>query len=348
MANTGLAGHEPLRIGLVGAGAIAQMAHMPAILASRVAQLGAVIDADISRAKELCDTYGVHVPVFNDIEAVDAPLDAAVVAVPNHLHAQLATRLLKKGLHVLVEKPLAVNRADAQKVVNLAESLNLTLAVGFHTRHSGACQILKRCIESERFGRALRFAHQDGSVGGWAPKSAYNLSKHDAGGGVLVTTGTHFLDRLIWLFGYPGQLEFFDDACGGPESHCIVHFGITGPCGKITGSAVFSKVIGIPENTVVETEKGILVMPRDVDECIQFVPKSAPDMRYSIGLNSTAVDTRSCYQRQLEDFVEACVKGRPPLVSGSDGLQVVQLVDDLYASRQLLDWRNTSIEASIR
>lgn len=346
MGHVSLTSDEPLRIVLVGAGAIAQVAHMPAILASRTAQLGAVVDADAARARELCDAYGIDVPVFNDIDAVNVPLDAAVVAVPNHLHAPLATRLLRNGLHVLVEKPLAVDQTDARALVALAESLELVLAIGFHTRHSGACRILKHCIESERFGRALRYAHRDGSVGGWSPKSSYNLSKHDAGGGVLVTTGTHFLDRVVWLFGYPEHVEFFDDARVGPESHCIARFETKGPHGQVTGSAVFSKVVSLPESTVVEVEEGVLLMPRDVDDYIEFIPGGTNDIRYRIGRDSSVPDPRNCYQRQLEDFVDACRVGRPPFVSGNDGLQVVRLVEDLYACRQPLDWHRFAVGTS--
>lgn len=324
----------PLRIVLVGAGAIAQVAHIPAILASQIAELSAIVDSDVERAKSLCAAFGLRIPVFQDIDAIRGEVDAAVVATPNHLHAPLAKRLLMNGLHVLVEKPLATQLLDAREVVALAEARGLTLAVGFHTRHSGACRAFKRCIESEQFGKALRFAHQDGSIGGWSPKSAYNLDKDKAGGGVLVTTGTHFLDRLIWVFGYPDDCHLLDDATAGPESHCIARFSVKHAGRDIAGSAMFSKIMALPENTVVETEEGMLVMSRDVGDDIYFVPNKNSNLRYSITTNDGVVDPRSAYQRQLEDFVHACQTGGRPLVSGNDGLRVVRLVDQLYSHRQ--------------
>ncbi len=324
----------PLRIVLVGAGAIAQAAHIPAILASRAAVLSAIVDSDIDRANTLCAAFGLQIPVLRDIDAIEDGADAAVVATPNHLHAELAKRLLIKGLHVLVEKPLATDLSDASEVVALAQVRGLTLAVGFHTRHSGACRTLKRCIESEQFGKALRFAHQDGSVGGWSPMSAYNLNRQQAGGGVLVTTGTHFLDRLIWIFSYPNDCQLLDDATGGPESHCIARFSLTYAGREVKGNATFSKIMTLPENTVVETEEGLLVMSSDVADNINFIPNEAPGLRYAISMNGSVDDPRSAYQRQLEDFVHACRTGVPPLASGSDGQQVVRLVEQLYGHRQ--------------
>lgn len=326
----------PFSVALVGAGAISRAAHVPAILASSKARVGAIVDPSEQRARALRDLYGLNVPIYAEVSNIDVPIDAAVVAVPNHLHAPVATSLLDANIPVLVEKPLATTAGDAQSVIAAASARGCVIAVGFHTRHSGACRALCECVRSQMFGEVLSVAHQDGSIGGWAPASAYNLDRRQAGGGVLVSTGTHCLDRLIWMLGFPESAAFYDDSEGGPESHCTVHCGMTSHGRHVGVSATFSKVLDMPENTVVETTEGLLLMQRDSADYVEFLPAGDTRLRYTVRPNDRVVDPRSLYQRQLEEFIEACRGNRATIATGEDGLKVVQLVEKLYEIREPL------------
>jgi predicted dehydrogenase len=218
----------------------------------------------------------------------------------------------------------------------LASAGNVVVAVGYHTRHSGACRVLKYAIASGHFGRAVRFAHQDGGRGGWSPMSGYNLDTNRAGGGVLVTTGTHFLDRLTWLWGAPAKVGFRDNSMGGPESHCIARFEFVHESDSVTGSAVFSKVVSLPESTVVQTTDGLLIMPSDAAETITFRPRRDPMLEYEVRLPGHEPDPRTLYQRQLEDFILACRRVTKPCVDAAAGVRSVELLARLYAAREPL------------
>lgn len=327
---------EAFGVIIIGAGAISRAAHVPAVLASPLAKLVGVIDPDIERAKALCNVYGVNASVAADVEQLDSPFDGAIVAAPNNLHAPISKSLVEKGIPVLVEKPIATTVAAARELVALAESKNVVVAVGYHTRHSGACKALKYCVETEHFGRATRFAHQDGSRGGWSPLSGYNLDTWRAGGGVLVTTGTHFLDRLVWLWGSPDEVTLRDNAVEGPESHCIARFAFRNDSHEVLGAAIFSKVAPLPELTVVQTTEGLLIMPSDAAETITFRPRGDTQLEYEVRLPGYMNDPRSAYQRELEDFIVACRSGGRPCVDATTGTQSLELVARLYASRQPL------------
>lgn len=324
------------RVIIVGTGAIARVAHMPAAIASAHVELVGVVDPDIERAKRLCRDYGISPEVAASAEALGCSFDGAIVATPNDLHASVAKTLLEGGVPVLIEKPIATSVAAAGELVALAQLRDVVCAVGYHTRHSGACRALKQTIEAQQFGRTLGFAHQDGSRGGWSPLSNYNLDSKRAGGGVLVTTGTHFLDRLIWLWGMPSSLEFRDNGYNGPESHCIARFNYAGDAGDMTGRAFFSKVVNLAESTVVETEEGLLLMGSDAAEHITFRPHANPSLEYQVKPRGIGYDPRGLYQRQLEDFAHACQSGQPVCVDGATGALPTRLVADLYAAREYL------------
>lgn len=327
---------DRFRIIIIGAGAISRAAHVPAVLASPLATLVGLVDPDVERARTLCRSYGIDASVGTDIEQLGVSFDGAIVAAPNDLHAPVAMSLVQKGIPVLVEKPVATDVAAAHELAALAESKMVVVAVGYHTRHSGACRILKYAVESGHFGRAVRFAHQDGSRGGWSPMSGYNLNIQRAGGGVLVTTGTHFLDRLVWLWGSPGAVGFRDNSTGGPESHCIARFTFRNDGSEVSGCAVFSKVVSLSECTVVQTTEGLLIMPSDAAETITFRPRRDPRLEYEVRLPGHRRDPRSLYQRQLEDFIAACRSGARPCVDAATGTRSVELLARLYASRKPL------------
>lgn len=327
---------EKFRVVIIGAGAISSAAHVPAVLASPRAHLVGIIDPDLQRAKTLCTQYGIEPKVGTDIEQLDVSFDGAIVATPNDLHAPVAMSLIRKGIPVLIEKPVATNVAAAVQLAELAKATGVVVAVGYHTRHSGACRTLKYAVESGHFGSTVRFAHQDGGRGGWSPMSGYNLDAKRAGGGVLVTTGTHFLDRVAWLWGAPTRVTFRDNSMGGPESHCIAHFYFDNDGRDVSGSAIFSKVISIPEKTVVQTTEGLLIMGSDAAETIVFRPRRDPQLEYEVRLPRHERDARSLYQRQLEDFISACRNGAKPCVDAAAGIESVELLGRLYSARKPL------------
>src|SRR5438046_1314561 len=96
----------PLRIAVVGAGAVSEIYHLPALKRSRRAVLAAIVDADPARAAAVARRFGVATALRDPYE-LPGKVDAAIVATPNALHADIACMLLGEGIHVLCEKPLA-------------------------------------------------------------------------------------------------------------------------------------------------------------------------------------------------------------------------------------------------
>src|SRR5687767_10846932 len=96
-----------LRLGLLGAGAIVQVAHLPVLRRLRNVELRALCDSDLPKARALAERWGISA-VSDDVEdLLHEELDAVLIATPNHLHESHVLAALSANLHVLVEKPLA-------------------------------------------------------------------------------------------------------------------------------------------------------------------------------------------------------------------------------------------------
>ena len=199
------------RLAIVGAGLITRSAHLPTALSLPEIELCALVDPVVSRAAELAEEYGVKPLIVAQIAEVIAKVDGAIIATPNHTHREVAVPLLEAGISTFIEKPLATTVEDGQAIIDAAQRGNAKIGIGHYQRFLDAPRLLKRLLDERYFGHVSRFCDQYGSSGGWPALSAYTLKREAIGGGVLVVTGTHFLDRMLHTWGVPDEVELLDD-----------------------------------------------------------------------------------------------------------------------------------------
>jgi predicted dehydrogenase len=143
-----------LRIGVIGAGRIAQVAHLPAIEKASGVTLVGISDPSPTLASGVAARYGVT--PFTETEALLAQdIDAVIIATPDRLHHPLGMLALGAGKHVLMEKPLAATSAEAQALAAAAAAKNLTLQTGAMKRHDPGLAFARRHLP--RIGRILSF-----------------------------------------------------------------------------------------------------------------------------------------------------------------------------------------------
>jgi predicted dehydrogenase len=338
---------QKFRLAIVGAGLITENAHLPAALASEAVAVAAIVDPAIERAEALARRFGIEPRIARSVDEVMDGLDGALIATPNHTHREIAVRCLDAGVSVLIEKPLAHSYAEGQAIVDAAERSKKVAAVGYCTRFRTSTVLMKRLLDQNFFGEVRRFYHQFGTPGGWGPVSGYILKRASIGGGVLVVTGTHFLDRMLHFWGYPDSSRLADDSDGGAEANAIASFHYGRGSQPLEGMARYSKTTALPGGMVLETEAGIVTLADNDDADIELRPAANPDLRQVIreGSRKPANDV---FLAQLEDFVQACREGIKPRITASEGLQSLRLLDDLYGNRtRLLDrWYDQNAEAS--
>src|SRR5262245_15091863 len=112
---------RPLSLAVVGCGAIAEFAHLPAAAGLDGLRVTALVDRDLGRAEALARRHGVPQAAAEPAQ-LDARPDAALVALPHHLHGPVSREFLRQGVHVLVEKPMALRLAECDAMIEAAEA----------------------------------------------------------------------------------------------------------------------------------------------------------------------------------------------------------------------------------
>lgn len=193
---------ERLKVGIVGGGAIAQVAHLPVLKRMQSVEVQAICDIDMPKARALADRFGVK-DAFDDIEELlrYEALDAVVICSPTHLHESHILAALSANLHVLVEKPLAMSATTAQRIIRLVEKYNRVLMVGMNHRYRPDVQIVRSFVQSGELGAI------ESVRGSWhvfrpgRTQLGWRQRRDQAGGGAMLDLGLSVLDLGLWLGG---------------------------------------------------------------------------------------------------------------------------------------------------
>jgi len=189
-------GETPLRLGILGLGAIGQM-HVRCAIGCDDIQLIGVADVD-EQLRQRATPWGV--PVHADLAALlNAAPDAVVVATPTALHAEHAVACMERGIAVLVEKPIADTAAAAEVMCATAQRHGAVLLVGHQRRHDPVLQVARASIERGDIGRVV-WAHASAT---WFKPDAYfdQSWRRQPGGGPVLINAIHDIDALRFLLG---------------------------------------------------------------------------------------------------------------------------------------------------
>ncbi|EMA8654133.1 Gfo/Idh/MocA family oxidoreductase [Cronobacter dublinensis] len=172
-----------LRVGVVGLGGIAQKAWLPVLSQATDWALTGAFSPTRAKALPVCEAY--RMPYIDSLQALAAQCDAVFVHSATRSHYQVVSELLNAGVHVCVDKPLADNLADAERLVAQARQRNLTLMVGFNRRFAPLYRELKVTLGA---AASLRMdKHREDSVG-----------PHDLRF-TLLDDYLHLVDTALWL-----------------------------------------------------------------------------------------------------------------------------------------------------
>jgi len=197
---------KPLRVGLVGTGAIMRAMHMNGWTALRQAgrvELVAACDTRREAAESLAKEHQVpHVfenfgEMFRKID-----LDLVDIATPNRFHAPAALAAFRAGCHVYCEKPLAPTPADVVRLIAARDKAGKRLMTGQHMRFEGKHEALKRYADAGVLGEVY-YAHVAALRRRGAPGWGAFLTRSLSGGGPLIDIGVHILDLTMWMMGFP-------------------------------------------------------------------------------------------------------------------------------------------------
>lgn len=194
---------ETIRVGVIGTRFGARV-HVPGLRKAPGVRVTALCGTDMRRTREVAGSLGVPDAFDNYRDMLESgEIDAVSIAAPPHLHHNMVLLACECGLHVLCEKPMARNAAEARDMVRMARETGVGHALAYMRRYEPVRRKVKELVDSGFLGQvhsvsviAYRstLANQDARNFSW-------LMEREKGGGVAASVGSHFVDALRWWFG---------------------------------------------------------------------------------------------------------------------------------------------------
>jgi 2-desacetyl-2-hydroxyethyl bacteriochlorophyllide A dehydrogenase len=328
---------RPLRFAVIGCGDIG-FSNARAIAAAANAEVALCHDQTPALAAAAAARHGGEVAASLE-EALDRTrVDAVFLSVPHDLHAPLAIRAAEAGLHVVVEKPLAVDLPAAEEIAAAATEAGVALSVCFSYRYYPTVQAARALVKAGALG-PLRgvtvLFHADKPPSYWSggfsgrAASGWRASRSRAGGGVLIMNLAHYVDLIRYVGGAePAWVAGAGRTDEGAEVEDAVALAVGfggGAIGSFSGSA---STRGAPATRFeLWGELGTLRLEPDPAIYTERALDGVVAGRWSPLAADAPDDTRRVF---VERFADAVLSGRPPEVTAADGLAVQAFLDAGY------------------
>ncbi len=200
--------NKPLRVGIVGCGVVAQIIHLPWLTRQENVLVSALCDTDVRKATMVGERFGIK-NIYTDMEEMfnEQELDVVFILTPTNMHLPMALLALKRGCHLFIEKPVARNASEAQKIADAAKKADRLVMVGMQNRFRADVTPIQTFLEEQQLGEVFFVKTGWLQTGEKLEKSSWMFNKKIAGGGVLLDLGIQLIDLAWWLNGKPRLME---------------------------------------------------------------------------------------------------------------------------------------------
>jgi UDP-N-acetylglucosamine 3-dehydrogenase len=304
--NPGLV-HQPIRFGVAGAGVMGRN-HARVLAESRDVDLTLIFDPDAVVAEGVAAAYGAQA-VTSAGDFAGGGLEAAVVATPNRHHADLAVGLFERGVHVLVEKPIAATVEDAQRIIDAARANHRVLMVGQVERFNPAVETVKRAIEGEDV-----ISIQITRVGPFPPRMGEV--------GVVIDLGVHDIDIIRHLTNSEIseiQPQLVRTRAEREDTALLQFRTESGVIAHVTTNWVTPYKV---RTLQVATRTKFVVADLITRQVTEYFGQQADGSYQTRALNSWPAEP---LRKELDSFIHAIRSGEPPAVTGEDGLRNLEV-----------------------
>src|SRR5215471_11003324 len=329
-----------IHIGLIGGGNITDT-HARAAHAIPGVEVAAIYGSNGEKVGRLCREHGGL--SYTDLEAflAHSPMDLVAIGSPSGLHATHGIAAARRGLHVLVEKPIDITTERADRLIRETEKAGVQLGVFFQDRFQpGLCR-LKRLIDSGVLGRPIL---ADARVKWYRPPEYYAQSRWRGtlaldGGGALINQGIHTVDLLVWLLGDVAHVQArmataLHDIEAEDTLIALLEF-TNGALGVLeTATSVYP---GYPRRLELTGSEGTLILEQDrlvrahlrnphVD--LAGMENEGPS---ESATSPVVADVRG-HQAVLEDFIRAIRTISRPACDGREARRSLALAEAIYTA----------------
>lgn len=311
-----------LKVAVIGAGAMGK-SHARIYSDMDKIELVAICDKDKKTANDMAKKYNAK--PFTDYKEINQNLDAVSVCVPTKLHKDIALFFINKGINVIIEKPIASSMEEAKILIEAAKKNNVKLMVGHVERFNPVVTEIKKRLENNELGKiysitAFRFSP--------FPHRVIDV-------GVTTDLAVHDIDIVMYLNNAKIKRIYAETGQRIHASHedmlnAIIKFD-NNVTGTISTNWLTPKKV---RELNITGEKGMFIAEYLTQELYfyknEFVEKN---LDYSKGIKSVIegdmvkikISNKEPLLAELEEFVDCIIKYRKPIVSGEDGLKVLEI-----------------------
>ena len=337
---------DKINVGIVGLGTIAKNMHVPVLSTFKDVVITSAAEVDVKRGREFAKKWDIE-EVYEDYTIMyeNADLDAVFVCLPTFLHYDAVKCALEHNLHVFCEKPMGSKSDEAFELVKIARKKNLVLAVGYSRRLERNYEEAAKIVKSLKLGTVLQ-AHgilvNAGPYAGWIPSSEWFFNDKY---GVLYDSGPHLIDIMMHILSDQitevsargistmHGLNVFDNIAGvfKTEKEVVGTFNVGW---KTAAGYDFIQVHG--------TGGSVFANPLEVEvrhggygpleRVADHVKSTKKIIGAQVGGMSGDKRPNETYFREDRAFIDAVLSGDDPLVSGEEGLRVLEMLEAIKKS----------------
>lgn len=317
-----------IRLGIIGCGGMAGIHQRGFHKLKDRLTVTATVDIVEERARKAAELFP-DAKAVTDYRSVLSDIDAALVALPHHLHHPAAKACLEAGKHVLLEKPMANTEQECLDLIDTASRVNRTLMIAYCMRFDPLVVRMKQLLDERAYGDVFQVSiwteqHTHYPPDHWASKAA------TLGGGQLFSHGCHYIDLLLWFLGRPLRGTHTGTNFGTPwmeregTSNVAIefeggrlgyHFGTWGARGTRLGYSFHAHCTEAMVEADI-THGKLLIHQRGKQ---QVLLESEPGKHT---------------QNEMAHFLDCIATGQPPLTDGSGSLQGLRVIWRLYEAEE--------------
>jgi len=316
-----------IKVGLIGYGGIGSV-HYDAYKTKENAEIVAVSDVRTDLAKEKLGDDIKNVNVYSSMEELLAneEVDMVDICTPTYMHADMSVKALESGVHVMCEKPMALNSADTQRMVDAANKTGKIFMIGHVVRFMKPYVYLKSVVDSGELGKPLQLEFKRLShIPEWSWEDW--MRDREKSGGSLVDLSIHDLDYVQYVFGKPKKVSSTYHKLKGNSDFLVSELVYDGMVATVSGAfynapdfPFKAEYLAVFENGYVELSKGKVYKNGEEINLSEAATKAS-------GINLPDVGG---HEAEIHYFVDCVANGvKPEIITPEEAQDTIKLVEAL-------------------
>jgi predicted dehydrogenase len=337
---------KKLRVAVIGCGGISDL-QIKSLQAMSEVEIVAGVDIDAQKLKSTGEKFGIS-KLFSDWNKMLSAVrpHAVTICTPNAVHVEPTIDCLNAGAHVMVEKPMAMNPAECQKMIDAAKKNRKKLAVGFQYRFHPNTEFLRRARDDGRFGKIMFVKCQALRRRGIPNWGVFGQKKLQ-GGGPMIDIGVHVIEMAHDVMGSPKPVSATANTWTtlGNKKSDVASMWPNWDYKTYTVEDLAIGQIRFDNGAIMQIEASFAAhIKEDVwnftlvgdkggcqwDPPLIFTDRAGTMVNESPAFVGARSDFAYLFEMKLRNWVDACAHGKPLRAPGEAGLAVQKILDGVY------------------